>query len=446
VTLLAPFKHITALKLSKLSALMGEVSPLEHWRSRRPIPAPLEIATPTPGEILQQLGGKLQQLRQERQLSIQDLSVSTRIQARLIQAIEEGHIEMLPEPVYVKAMVKRYANSLGADGLAMSHQVPTWEPDMASFDPITKLQATGFSAPIPKLKPIQTKGLHTGFNFDVASTLNHLRPKPSAPNEPDFLTPTSGEQLAEIGSKLRQLREERQLSIEDLSLRTSIQPKSIRAIELGQIELLPEPIYVKSMVKRYADSVGLDGLVISQQVPNWDPEVATFDPVTKIQVTGFYAPVQLKPNQTTGLNAPVKIKPIYVYMGYTLAIVTICAGASNLLNDATKPLPATIEVIKPNQPIKTTVVPVSSAQMLSSAGVQVGVVVKRPTWAQIGIDGTTKFTGNLQAGMQLSWIATKQITINTNNAGGLLISHGKQPLKVLGKVDQKQSVTIKVGK
>jgi cytoskeletal protein RodZ len=442
VTLLAPFKHITALKLSKLSILLGEGSPLGHWRSKRPIPVPLEIAVTTPSEILLQIGGRLQQLRMERQLSIQDLAVSTRIQARLIQAIEEGHIEMLPEPVYVKAMVKRYADSLGADGLAMSQQVPNWEPEAASFEPITKLQATGFSVPIPKLKPIKT----TGFNFDVAATLSHLRPRPTAPSEPDFLTPTSGEQLAEIGSKLRQLREERQLSIEDLSLRTRIQPKSIQAIEAGQIELLPEPIYVKSMVKRYADSLGLDGLVISQQVPTWGPEVATFDPVTKIQVTGFHAPVQLKPSQTTGLNLPVKIKPIYVYMGYTLAIVAICAGASNLLNDAIKPLPTTVETIKPHQPIKTTVIPISSPQTIPSSGVQVGVVVKSPTWAQIGIDGTTKFTGNLQAGMQLSWIATKQITINTNNAGGLLISHGKQPLKVLGKVGQKQSITIKVGK
>ncbi len=419
---------------------------MEYWRSKRLIAIQPDLAPPTAGEILQQIGSKLRQLRQERKLSIQDLAVSTRIQARLIQAIEEGHIEMLPEPVYVRAMVKRYADSLGGDGLAMSQQVPNWEAEVASFEPITKLQATGFSAPIPKLKPIKTKGLQTSFNFDVASTLNHLRSKPSAPSEPDFLTPTSGEQLAEIGSKLRQLREERQISIEDISLRTSIQPKSIQAIEAGQIERLPEPIYVRSMVKRYADSLGLDGLVISQQVPTWDPEVATFDPVTKIQVTGFHAPVQLKPNQTTGLNVPVKIKPIYIYMGYTLAIIAICAGTSNLLNDATKPLPNTIESIKPNPTIKTTVVPVSAAQTLPVAGVQVGVVVKSPTWAQIGIDGTTKFTGNLQAGMQMSWIATKQITINTNNAGGLLVSQDKQPLKVLGKLSQKQSITIKVGK
>lgn len=46
--------------------------------------------------------------------------------------------------------------------------------------------------------------------------------------------------------------------------------------------------------------------------------------------------------------------------------------------------------------------------------------------------------------MQLSWIAQKQVTINTNNAGGLLISRDSQLLQPLGKIGQKQSVTIKV--
>ena len=77
---------------------------------------------------------------------------------------------------------------------------------------------------------------------------------------------------------------------------------------------------------------------------------------------------------------------------------------------------------------------------------RVGIVVKQPTWAQIGIDGTTKFTGSLKVDTQFNWTAKKQVTISTNNAGGLLFARDLQPPQPLGKIGQKQAVTIKVSK
>jgi cytoskeletal protein RodZ len=268
--------------------------------------------------------------------------------------------------------------------------------------------------------------------FAVAvSSLEQLQPQTPVVSEPSAvqpdvvpLPPTPNEILEQIGGKLRQLRQQQQLSIEDISARTQIQPRLVRAIEEGHIEMLPEPVYVKGMVKRYGNSLGLDGASISQQVITWEPEVATFDPTTKLQTTTFHP--------------QIRVNPVYVYFGYTLAILVLSVAASNFLNNAlapkvtvpaTKPLPAVVKPVTPQLP-----------------DIPVGITVKSPTWAQIGIDGTTKFTGTLKAGMQLKWLAKKQITINTNNAGGLIISNDSQPPKPLGKVGQKQSVTIKVGK
>jgi transcriptional regulator with XRE-family HTH domain len=262
------------------------------------------------------------------------------------------------------------------------------------------------------------------------SKLSIFAPQPKIPtaSEPDPLPPTPSEILEQIGSKLRQLREHHHLSIEDLSARTQIQPRLIQAIEEGHIEMLPESVYVKGMVKRYGDSLGLDGMAISHQVPKWEPEAATFEPVTRLQHTGF--------------SPAVRIKPLHVYLGYALAIFAIGAGTSHLLNDAIKPQYSTIggAAIQPQRVVKSTV-----ATAAHAPGVQIGIVVKTPTWAQIGIDGTTKFTGNLKVGMKFNWIANKQVTISTNNAGGLLFSRDRQPLQPLGKIGQKQNVTIKVG-
>ena len=248
-----------------------------------------------------------------------------------------------------------------------------------------------------------------------------------APSDPDSLPLTPTEIFEQIGGTLRQWRDYYQLSIDDVASRTQIQPRLIQAIEEGHIEMLPELIYVKGMVKRYADSLGLDGAEISHHVPSWEPVAERFTAI---------------PPSTIRFNTTPQIKPFHVYLGYTLAIFGVGAGASHLLNNAIRPQ-TTLVNASVAQPLQAAVVIPIAIQL---PDVPIGIAVKANTWAQIGIDGTTKFTGNLKAGEQFNWTAKKQVTINTNNAGGLLFSRDGKPLQPLGEIGQKQSVTIKVMK
>jgi cytoskeletal protein RodZ len=248
-----------------------------------------------------------------------------------------------------------------------------------------------------------------------------------APSDPDSLPLTPTEIFEQIGGTLRQWREYYQLSIDDVASRTQIQPRLIQAIEEGNISMLPELIYVKGMVKRYADNLGLDGTEISHHVPSWEPVAAKFTVI---------------PRSTMGFNPAPQIKPVHVYIGYTLAIFGVGAGVSHLLNNSIKS-PTPLADTSITQPLQIpAVVPVA----IQLPDVPIEIAVRASTWAQIGIDGTTKFTGSLKAGEQFNWTAKKQVTINTNNAGGLLFSRDGQPLQPLGKIGQKQSVTIKVMK
>jgi cytoskeletal protein RodZ len=248
-----------------------------------------------------------------------------------------------------------------------------------------------------------------------------------APSDPDSLPLTPTEIFEQIGGTLRQWREYYQLSIDDVASRTQIQPRLIQAIEEGHIEMLPELIYVKGMVKRYADSLGLDGHEISHHVPSWEPAATKFTVI---------------PRSTIGFNTTLQIKPFHVYLGYTLAIFGVGAGASHLLNNAIRPQ-TTLVNASVAQPLRAAVVVPIASQL---PDVPIGIAVQAPTWAQIGIDGTTKFTGSLKVGTQFNWTAKKQVTINTNNAGGLLFSLDGQALQPLGKIGQKQTITIKVMK
>lgn len=62
----------------------------------------------------------------------------------------------------------------------------------------------------------------------------------------------------EFGEYLRQRREEQGLTIADVSDRTKIHMRHIRAIEEGRLEALPGIVYAKAFVRHYARAVGED--------------------------------------------------------------------------------------------------------------------------------------------------------------------------------------------
>ena len=54
--------------------------------------------------------------RQEKGLSLEEMVVLTRIPRRLLQAIEEGNLDDLPEPIYIQGLIRQFADALGFNG------------------------------------------------------------------------------------------------------------------------------------------------------------------------------------------------------------------------------------------------------------------------------------------------------------------------------------------
>jgi cytoskeletal protein RodZ len=63
---------------------------------------------------LQKIGVCLQQIRKEQGISLEKIASQTCIPIRLLEAIEEGRTEDLPEPFYTQALIKKYARALNA--------------------------------------------------------------------------------------------------------------------------------------------------------------------------------------------------------------------------------------------------------------------------------------------------------------------------------------------
>jgi hypothetical protein len=261
-------------------------------------------------------------------------------------------------------------------------------------------------------------------------------PKLSVPSltkpDPVSSTPPASTPAAimeQIGAHLGYWRNQQSLSVEEVAALTQIQPRLIQAIEEGHIEMLPESVYVKGMIRRYGDCLGMDGNGLAEYVPTWQREVMEFKQTTSTRGETF---------------SPPTIKPIQWYAIYALTLLGGSAGLSHMLNDAAKPPYPIVEKTKPTQSTPVDIAP--PAPIESPDTVQVRINVKNPIWAEIVVDGNPKIVGNLKAGEQRDWIVTQQMTIRTNDGGGLFVSRGQQPFQAIGQAGQKKQIFIKVEK
>lgn len=72
----------------------------------------------------------------------------------------------------------------------------------------------------------------------------------------------------EIGKQLKQAREQQGISLDEMAYSTRIDKKFLVALEKGNWDALPGPIYVKSYLRTYTLSIGLDPQHVMRQTAN----------------------------------------------------------------------------------------------------------------------------------------------------------------------------------
>lgn len=64
--------------------------------------------------------------------------------------------------------------------------------------------------------------------------------------------------LSELGLRLKNAREEKKITLEELQNITKIQKRYLQAIEEGKLEMLPGKFYARAFVRSYSEAVGID--------------------------------------------------------------------------------------------------------------------------------------------------------------------------------------------
>jgi cytoskeletal protein RodZ len=253
------------------------------------------------------------------------------------------------------------------------------------------------------------------------------------------------QKLAEIGAQLWASRQEQGLSLEQVVVLTRIPRRLLQAIEEGNLNDLPEPVYIQGLIRQFADAMGLNGAEVGDAFPVNSPRVNS---------------------QSPGINSPLnQLRPIHLYGLYILLIVCSVNGLSQLLNNAVLQAnnsqsnlhPTQKSIVKPQKPKperaepkiaqakqSAEVQPVSDTLSGVKQGeiVQIGVTLKASSWIRVVADGKTEFEGTLPEGTHRIWKAQEQLTVKTDNAGGVLMSVNQEKAKEMGEPGKEEEVRI----
>lgn len=107
---------------------------------------------------MSELGNELKQARVDKQLSLEDLQRTTKIQKRYLVAIEEGRFDSLPGMFYARAFVKTYAEAVGLDSTELlethKNELPKPSKSEESIPSRSERRKTVAEAPVKKSRAV----------------------------------------------------------------------------------------------------------------------------------------------------------------------------------------------------------------------------------------------------------------------------------------------------
>jgi len=76
----------------------------------------------------------------------------------------------------------------------------------------------------------------------------------------------------QLGKALSEARTARGLTLHDVERDTRISQKYLKALEEGDLEILPAPVYARAFTRTYAQYLGLNAAALVQRLPGAKPE------------------------------------------------------------------------------------------------------------------------------------------------------------------------------
>jgi cytoskeleton protein RodZ len=290
--------------------------------------------------------------------------------------------------------------------------------------------------------------------------------------------------VASLGTQLKRAREQRGVGLDEIAQTTKIGTRFLRALETDQYDQLPGGIFNKGFIRAYARAVGMDeDQAIADYVAATEPSVGKVEgaaPVTVGRMVelraeaergdagdlpwGAFALVlvlgalglagwglysrehrakQTKSEQNAATSSGVTAAPEAALPPAATSTATVGTVGSTTAPTGSEQ-PSAVKTVTPvaGSPAPGTGAGAAAASpSLAPAGATPGyfsvrVNVREDSWVSISADGKMILQGRFLAPVEKSVKATKQVIVQTQNAGGLDFSVNGKGLPRQGKTDE----------
>lgn len=374
------------------------------------------------------IGQQLRRAREQQGLTLEQAAALTHIRPHYLRALEEGEWEKLPSTAQGRGFLRLYAASLGLDGDALLNASQT---------------------PLP------------------AAPTEEAPSSPAQPSveEPTRPLPLPGDRstaiFQEVGQHLQERRALLGLSLEEVARQTHLRLSHLQALEQGDMESLPSPVQVRSLLGRYATFLGMD----SEQVLLRFAEGLQARLATR-QTVGGERKSRPKRPRSAAVGRPRRLLAMDVFLaaGITLLMgvlvlwiaIRIFAQVSAQTPTPTAPLVAEALLATPT-PSETPTPPPSptppptftlpgpeATDPLSGAlftplarRVQVALEVRQRTWMRVVVDGKLEFEGRALPGSAYTYAANQAVEVLVGSGSAVrLVFNGSDlgPMGTFGQV------------
>lgn len=235
-------------------------------------------------------------------------------------------------------------------------------------------------------------------------------------------------------AKLKKIRQEKGLSLEDIQKKTKIHLNVLRAIEGDSISDL-SPIYLKGFIKIYCTSLGLDpkeytGASRQPNKPVLNAAIGRPIGERAEKKTSFIKDTSVK---LGAMRPTYNFKKIIIVGSLGLIFIFLAVNLVKFISSRRRIPLEKVKVLMPVSMSKKTAPAQAKAQKELVDGVTLGIFARNKSWISAKVDGKTVFHGMLARGRSETWHAKEKIELSLGDAGAVELQVNDQRFTNLGR-------------
>ncbi|MFA5361837.1 MAG: RodZ domain-containing protein [Candidatus Omnitrophota bacterium] len=239
--------------------------------------------------------------------------------------------------------------------------------------------------------------------------------------------------MESVGAKLKKIRLEKGISIEEVQKKTKIHPNILKAIEEDNFINL-SPVYVKGFLKIYCKFLGVDYSQYILEYSELEKKPSEYAPVQSRSTSVKLSSGSFSRIVNMLVKAAIFVVLIFLVAGTGIFVfrkISAFIRNQNKISSAArknmskpgsgKPLKRSSKAVKPSAPVEkraSAAVPLVK-KIKTGTPIRLGIRAKEDCWIKLSLDGKVIFQSIIRKGRSENWQAKKEIALSLGNAGGV---------------------------